>query len=117
KVRQSSPAGRTGWPGPRRSRPNRRARNAHRKGALSLPLRNSRLHHFVGPGLSLSPRQPLIGLLIVNELFAGGIPFQFPSKPDGDVPQMTDAGGAMANLGITNRLFAGLHAIEEVPHV
>ena len=71
--------------------------------------------HF--PIASLGPVEPLVGFVIAQELFFGGIPLEAAMVPIREVAQMADGHGAATDLDIANGALAAMDAILPVTHV
>ena len=55
-----------------------------------------------------------IGLVVADESLGRRVPLQFPSHLAGDVSELAERAGTVADLRILQGLSASLHAVEEV---
>jgi len=90
---------------------------------LSVPVSEHRRRrpkisdHVVVVGFSHGAGEVFVGFVVADELFFGGVPFEFSAEADGDDTEVTEAGGAVADFGGADGGLAGLDAVDEVGHV
>src|SRR5689334_9354372 len=66
------------------------------------------------PWRAVRATDPLRRFGVAGDLLGGRVPGDFAAQAEGDVAEVADGGGAMADLHIGNRRFAGFDAVQEV---
>lgn len=79
------------------------------------PLGTPALHR-IGQlvALPLQTGQVAVGLVVAREDLLGGVPLELAADPAGDVGQVADGAGPVADLHVGNRLLSRLDAVDRV---